>query len=60
MQAEGFSRAAARDQELAGSIPVLGDIFDFFFHANKRNRQILKNFVDSQVGCESAGTLASL
>ena len=31
-----------------GSIPVIGDILDFFFKANKKNLQMLEEFVEGR------------
>lgn len=40
-------------EALAGSVPVIGDLFDVAFKANRRNYEILKNYV-SQPGRRTA------
>ncbi len=35
---------------VVGSIPVLGDLFDFAFKANSRNMALLRDWLDSQEG----------
>lgn len=32
---------------LSGTVPVLGDLFDFFWKANQRNVQLLNRYLDS-------------
>lgn len=32
-----------------GVIPVAGDLFDFYWKANSRNRQMLESYIDSQL-----------
>lgn len=38
---------------LAGVVPVVGDIFDFFWKANSRNREILSDYIDHRLAPES-------
>jgi len=40
---------------LVGSIPLVGDVFDFFFKANRRNQRILEQHLRArQVGEQGA------
>lgn len=34
---------------LAGFVPVVGDVFDFFFKANRRNAELLREHLDLQL-----------
>ncbi len=43
---------------LVGSIPVLGNIFDFGFKANRRNLSLLEKFYASGKPAHSAGVMA--
>ena len=38
-----------------GSIPLVGNVFDFFFKANTRNWQILERYLKDRPECEAAG-----
>lgn len=37
---------------LVGSIPILGDIFDFFYKANSKNMRLLKQYLEPTVRAE--------
>jgi hypothetical protein len=36
-------------EAVVGMIPVLGDLFDFYWKANSRNRQLLETHINQQL-----------
>lgn len=49
--------ANAVTETLIGSIPVIGDLFDLAFKANRRNYELLERHIDSPKKTERASTL---
>ena len=43
-----------------GSIPIVGDLFDFGFHANRRNLSLLEEFLKRRSRAERASRLTAL
>lgn len=36
-------------EALIGIVPVVGDVFDFYWKANQRNRQLLATYIDAEL-----------
>ncbi len=36
-------------ESIVGIVPLVGDLFDFFWKANSRNRDMLSNYIDHQL-----------
>ena len=43
-----------------GSVPIVGDIFDLGFHANRRNLSLLEEFLKQRAKVERASRLSAV